>query len=224
MSDISKKVLVSIIKEKGPSSLLDLRRKYNKVRKAEVTLSDIRDAVKELAGGEEPKLVVIQYQQPSDEKFGWTIFLAGTEFIFPQVEEDPEAVDGDKALDALVSQQADADPRELAASLFEGFFIVAKDEASYVTSAVQAQANAIKAIGDLGEDKVRVFGAVPVQLRIAAFEAISNGPVFADEEEDGEGSDLSTVTDVQPKGESATAPATTEAAAAAADAAADAAA
>lgn len=172
MSDsknVSRKLILALIKKYGPLTIGALVKKYKKL-KPDTAFSDVRAAVSSLATDDDaPKLTIVQFQSPGDEKFNWMIFQAGTEFVFP---EEPSAQDPD--LDALSGGEEPPVPDlPLATDLMSGYFVVVdtaeSSSISFSQDPVSACASALTAIGRVGGEAVNVYGAVPVRLDVAAF-------------------------------------------------------
>ena len=212
-TNVSKKVIVAIVKKRGPQIFSKLLKQYRQVRgDDDVTFADLRDAIKELSTGDEPQLTVVQYKTPEDDKFKWMVFPMGTEFIFPESEAEAEReaereaaaeaereAELERALSEASADDSDLDALEVEAErmditsiplsddLFGGYLVLGQGSegttADFVGSKLQAQANFLKHAGLLGVENVQLFGAVPIRFQIETY-AVPASQVRAVEDED----------------------------------------
>lgn len=195
-TNVSKKVVVAIINKRGPQVFSNLLKQYRKVRgDDEITFADLRDAIKELSTGDEPQLSVIQFKLPEDDKFKFMVFPIGTEFVVPEIETADE--DDSADLDALEAEAAasmfDVTEMPLSDDLFSGYLVLGQNgdasttTADFVTSKLQAQANFLKHVADMGVENVQLFGAVPLRFRIDTYAVPAAQLRAVEDEEDGVG-------------------------------------
>lgn len=169
--NVSRKLILTLIKKYGPLTLGALVKKYKKL-KEDTTFSDVRAAVSQMATEEDaPPLTIVQFQTPGEDKFNWMIFQAGTEFVFPETSsanEDPD-------LDALsgMMQEPPVPDLPLATDLLTGYFVVVESGdtigISFMEDPVSACSKAIVETATHGREAVMVYGAVPVRLDVTAF-------------------------------------------------------
>ncbi len=169
--NISRKLIMTLIKKYGPMTIGALVKKYKKL-KTDTTFSDVRAAVSQMATDEDtPQLTIVQFQTPGEDKFNWMIFQAGTEFVFPETSsanEDPD-------LDALsgMMQEPPVPDLPLATDLLTGYFVVVESGdtigISFMEDPVSACSKAIVETATHGREAVMVYGAVPVRLDVTAF-------------------------------------------------------
>jgi hypothetical protein len=169
--NISRKLIMTLIKKYGPMTIGALVKKYKKL-KTDTAFSDVRAAVSQMATEEDaPPLTIVQFQTPGEDKFNWMIFQAGTEFVFPETSsanEDPD-------LDALSGMMQDPPVPDLplATDLLTGYFVVVESGdtigISFMEDAVSACSKAIVETAANGREAVMVYGAVPVRLDVTAF-------------------------------------------------------
>ena len=169
--NISRKLIMTLIKKYGPMTIGALAKKYKKL-KTDTAFSDVRAAVSQMATDEDtPQLTIVQFQTPGEDKFNWMIFQAGTEFVFPETSsanEDPD-------LDALsgMMQEPPVPDLPLATDLLTGYFVVVESGdtigISFMEDPVSACSKAIVETATHGREAVMVYGAVPVRLDVTAF-------------------------------------------------------
>ena len=169
--NISRKLIMTLIKKYGPMTIGALVKKYKKL-KTDTTFSDVRAAVSQMATDEDtPQLTIVQFQSPGEDKFNWMVFQAGTEFVFPETSsanEDPD-------LDALsgMMQEPPVPDLPLATDLLTGYFVVVESGdtigISFMEDPVSACSKAIVETATHGREAVMVYGAVPVRLDVTAF-------------------------------------------------------
>jgi hypothetical protein len=169
--NVSRKLILTLIKKYGPLTLGALVKKYKKL-KTDTAFSDVRAAVSQMATEEDaPPLTIVQFQTPGEDKFNWMIFQAGTEFVFPETSsanEDPD-------LDALsgMMQEPPVPDLPLATDLLTGYFVVVESGdtigISFMEDPVSACSKAIVETATHGREAVMVYGAVPVRLDVTAF-------------------------------------------------------
>ena len=169
--NVSRKLILTLIKKYGPLTLGALVKKYKKL-KEDTAFSDVRAAVSQMATEEDaPPLTIVQFQTPGEDKFNWMIFQAGTEFVFPETSSDNE----DPDLDALsgMMQEPPVPDLPLATDLLTGYFVVVESGdtigISFMEDAVSACSKAIVETAANGREAVMVYGAVPVRLDVTAF-------------------------------------------------------
>lgn len=169
--NISRKLIMTLIKKYGPMTIGALVKKYKKL-KTDTAFSDVRAAVSQMATDEDaPPLTIVQFQTPGEDKFNWMIFQTGTEFVFPETSsanEDPD-------LDALsgMMQEPPVPDLPLATDLLTGYFVVVESGdtigISFMEDPVSACSKAIVETATHGREAVMVYGAVPVRLDVTAF-------------------------------------------------------
>lgn len=169
--NISRKLIMTLIKKYGPMTIGALVKKYKKL-KTDTAFSDVRAAVSQMATEEDaPPLTIVQFQTPGEDKFNWMIFQTGTEFVFPETSsanEDPD-------LDALsgMMQEPPVPDLPLATDLLTGYFVVVESGdtigISFMEDPVSACSKAIVETATHGREAVMVYGAVPVRLDVTAF-------------------------------------------------------
>lgn len=169
--NISRKLIMTLIKKYGPMTIGALVKKYKKL-KTDTAFSDVRAAVSQMATDDDtPQLTIVQFQSPGEDKFNWMIFQTGTEFVFPETSsanEDPD-------LDALsgMMQEPPVPDLPLATDLLTGYFVVVESGdtigISFMEDPVSACSKAIVETATHGREAVMVYGAVPVRLDVTAF-------------------------------------------------------
>lgn len=169
--NVSRKLILTLIKKYGPMTIGALVKKYKKL-KTDTAFSDVRAAVSQMATEEDaPPLTIVQFQSPGEDKFNWMIFQTGTEFVFPETSsanEDPD-------LDALsgMMQEPPVPDLPLATDLLTGYFVVVESGdtigISFMEDPVSACSKAIVETATHGREAVMVYGAVPVRLDVTAF-------------------------------------------------------
>ena len=169
--NISRKLIMTLIKKYGPMTIGALVKKYKKL-KTDTAFSDVRAAVSQMATDDDvPQLTIVQFQSPGEDKFNWMIFQTGTEFVFPETSSANEAPD----LDALsnMMQEPPVPDLPLATDLLTGYFVVVESGdtigISFMEDPVSACSKAIVETATHGREAVMVYGAVPVRLDVTAF-------------------------------------------------------
>ncbi len=169
--NVSRKLILTLIKKYGPLTLGALVKKYKKL-KEDTAFSDVRAAVSQMATEEDaPPLTIVQFQTPGEDKFNWMIFQAGTEFVFPETSNHIE--DSDLEALAEMTQETPVPDLPLATDLLTGYFVVVESGdtigISFMEDAVSACSKAIVETAANGREAVMVYGAVPVRLDVTAF-------------------------------------------------------
>ena len=169
--NLSRKLIMTLIKKYGPMTIGALVKKYKKL-KTDTAFSDVRAAVSQMATDDDtPQLTIVQFQTPGEDKFNWMIFQAGTEFVFPET----SSADEDPDLDALsgMMQEPPVPDLPLATDLLTGYFVVVESGdtigISFMEDPVSACSKAIVETATHGREAVMVYGAVPVRLDVTAF-------------------------------------------------------